>query len=383
MTEYGEFRADLASGLRGVTAAFDMLRGTLEADDAAYAGEQLVQAVDRYERKVSDARRMAFDEGVIKGQAAVERELAATEILASALADMEVATALIVAGGVVGETPTEATPDDLEMVSTGLQQLTQAVTVLEIAAPGEPMRFGLDEVPAPEGVAASMDPATAKAAFEKQLDAAFKALQAESKKVLTAAFTGVDDLDDKALGRAVGMVGKQAEALPGLGKLISKGLALAVKALDALTNLLGQDIVPELQKKAEEILKTLKDGGDMVDKFLAYSLDVAASTATIKELLEKTTAECAKIDGGVQQLTALQSHFTEQAAMVGRIIKALNTGKKFVGKLLPEATGVLLFGAFYLVAMDFILLSAMDHADTTTLITFVPGVLQISKANLA
>lgn len=160
-------------------------------------------------------------------------------------------------------------------------------------------------------------------------------------------------------------------------------MALAVKAMDALTELLGKDLVPELQKKAEELLKTLKEGGNLVDQFLAYSLGVTPSTQTIRELLAQTTADGAAIDSGVQKLLALQAHFTGQTAMMGRLVKALNTGKKFVGKLLPEATAVLLFGTFYLVAMDFTLLNAMDHADTTTLIVFVPGVVQISRAALA
>jgi len=384
MTGYGEFRADLAGGLRGVTAAFDMLRGSLGTDDALYASEQLARAAERYEHQVAGSRRAAFDEALVKGQAATpERERVAAEILAGVVADMEVAAALFVAGGAVGETPEAATPEELEAVSRDLQQVTQAVAGPELAAPDTLRRFGLDEVPAPAKAAAVPDAPTAKAAFEKQLEAVFKALQEETKKVLTAALTGVDDLDDKLLGEAIGMIGKQAGALPGLGKLVSKGLALAVKAMDALTELLGKDLVPELQKKAEELLKTLKEGGNLVDQFLAYSLGVTPSTQTIRELLAQTTADGAAIDSGVQKLLALQAHFTGQAAMMGRLVKALNTGKKFVGKLLPEATAVLLFGTFYLVAMDFTLLNAMDHADTTTLITFVPGVVQISRAALA
>lgn len=384
MTDYDEFRADLTSGLRRVATAFDGLRSTLDgADEAdiAYAGEQLARAADLYAGAAVAVPRMAFDAGV-KGPAAPERERASAEVLAGALADLEVAAALIVAGGAVGETPEAATPDDLEAVAEGLNQLTRAIAAPEVVAPGAMRRFGLDEVPTPKALAASTDLPTAKATFEKQLDAVYKTLQAETKKVLKSGFTGVDDLDDKALGAAIGMVGKTAETLPGLGKLVSKGLHLAMQALETLTELLGQDLVPELQKQAQELIKKLKDGDDVVDQFLGYSFGVTASTKMIQELLAQTPADAAKIDGGAEQLTVLQTRFTEQAVMVGRIIKALNTGKKFVGKLLPEATGVLLFGAFYLVAMDYMLLAGMDFADTTTLITFVPGTIKVSEAAL-
>lgn len=383
MTDYNAFRSELAGELRQVMAAVETLRSTLESAeplDLAYAEEQLVQAVERYTGTVAAPSRRALD-AVAKEPTLAERERASAEILASALADVEVAAALIVAGGAVGETPEAATPEDLEAVAENLKQLTQAITAPEVTLPGEARRFGFDEVATPKA-AASPDIATAKAAFEKQIEAVYKTLQAETKKVLKAGFTGVEELDDKALGEAIGMVGKTAQTLPGLGKLVSKGLQLTLQALETLTDLLGKDLAPELQKQAQELLKKLKDGDDIVDHFLAYSFGVAPSTKMIRDLLAQTSADKIKIDGGVVQLTTLQTHFTEQATMIGRLIKALNTSKKFVGKLLPEATGVLLFGVFYLVAMDYMLLAGMDYADTTTWITFVPGVVKTAEAVL-
>ncbi|MBN1261862.1 MAG: hypothetical protein JXB35_14385 [Anaerolineae bacterium] len=388
MNDYRSTRSGLVQGAQDVLTALGNLRVTLavgDASDVVFASEALAMAADSYLGQTTKFSRSGFDERAAMPPAAMaEREQLTTEMLTSALVDLEVANALIAAGIAVGETEAPALAQPLEMTTAELDDTVRVVATPMQKGVGfeEPVRrFQLDEVPEVAAVETSASLPAAKTAYDTCLADLLKALVSETKKVLEGGFKGVEDLDEKALDEAIEVVGQGLEDIPKIGKLVSKGLTAIVETLDKLTGILGEDAVKEMQKKAKELIDQITSGAAL-ETFLKTNFGTDATTKMVQEWMGKTPADIVKIDGGRQQLLALQTRFAELTAVMLRIIKGLNTAKKFLNKLLPEATTLLLFGAFYIVTMDIAVLSGMDYADTTTLVIMVPGVRKISEATL-
>jgi hypothetical protein len=224
--------------------------------------------------------------------------------------------------------------------------------------------------------------ATAKVSFEKHLTEFLQTLIAETKRIVLASFGKLEDLDDNEITEAISMIGKTAVDLPKIGKLIDKGLTLAMQALQKLNSLLGPENTQALQKQLNKIIEQVKAGGDPLEKFLNHSYGIATTEERVRNLLKETSADSARIDDGTRRLAELQNRFTEHMALINRIVDALSTGKRFAGMFLPGVTVAMLFGGSYLIAMLYSVLAAMDFADTTTLITIVPGAVKIVEETL-
>jgi hypothetical protein len=389
MSNYEEATLGFVQGTKGVLSAADMLKTAAaggDPGDIEFAAQLLAKAADDYTGNTAQYERFGLDELALTPDTDLpRRERMASDILASALVDLEVGSTLIVAGQVAGETDEPGTVEDLDTATNQLRYVADAVSLPMGRDPRAPVthaRFGLDEVAAPAPFAASADVATAKASYEKHVTEVLESLVEETEKVFKIAFQGIVDLDDEDVAAAIASLGETVGVLPKVGKLVTKGLQLAAQALEKLTSLIGKDNLDALKKKASEIIEKVKQGGEPLAKFLNYSYGVENAKLQIEGRLARTTADAAAIDSGTKKLADLQARFAEQMAMLTRIAKTLNTSKKLVSKLLPDVAAVVLFGSFYLVAMDYAVLAGMDYADTTTLITFVEGILKISEATL-
>jgi hypothetical protein len=390
MSNYQELTRDYISSTKGIVSAADMLKIAIAGGDLAdidFAVDMLSNAADEYQGREGQRAKFGFDEmGQTPETDLPKKERLAGDLLVGALMDLEVANTLLIAGQAVEKTGQPEATENLETITSQLDGLTNILAFplgKDVSEQFQRARFGFDEAAPPLEEVKSTDLATAKNNYEKQVGKFMDALKAETKVVITAGFKGVEELDDKKLAEAINLVGETAKELPKLGKLISKGLELVIEALQKLVKLLGENNVNELKEKAEELLGEIKKGEGLFDKFLNTSYGVENGKTHIKDLLAKTACDSDAIDQGTTHINDLQTRFSEQTVIVNRIIKGLNTGKKLVGLLLPQAIWMLLFGAFYIVAMDYILLAGMDFADTTTLIKFVKGVLETSEDILA
>jgi hypothetical protein len=389
MNGYYETAIKYIRSSRNVVDALDILQTAIsdgDLDEIEFASDELARTADSYLGHTTQQQAFGFDEmAAVPATNLFKREQIASDLLVGVLLDLEMANTLVIAGQLVGETAGPASVEDLNEVRDQLDSL-----IIKVAPPltgsvdtlSKTARFGFDETPKITLPPASSNLATAKANFEKCAMETLEGLVAETRKVLDAAFKTVGDWDEAALNKAIGMVGECIDDLPWLGKLTNKGLLIAVQALQKLSKLLGLRHTKLLQEYAEEIIKQIKAGGELLGKFLIYTYGMDKMKLRVRELLEKTSTNVSQIDGGARELINLKLRFTEDMAMVTRLINLLDVGKKTVGKLLPEAAGILLFGAFYIVAMDYALLAGMDFADTTTIITLVEGIIETSEAVL-
>jgi hypothetical protein len=390
MSQYRAATSEFVQNAKGVIGPVDMLKMALaggDTSDIEFATDVLARAADSYAGNTAKYERFGFDEIAATPDSALpKRERVVSDLLASALVDLQVANTLIVAGRAAKETPELTSLADLETTTDQMNSLINLIALplgKAVDVPAERARFGFDEVPSPAPAGASQDLATAKANFEKSHTEVLKVLVTETKNVLQAAFKGVADLDEQKMAEAIGMLGQTAGQLPRIGTLITKGLTLAVQALQKLSKLLGSENVETLRQKAQEILAQIKAGGDLLDQFLTSSYGVAKAQEHVRTRLNETSAAIGQIDRGTKRFADLQTRFAEQMALLTRIVNGLNTGKRFVGFLLPPVAAVLLFGTFYLVAMNYAVFAGIDFADSTKLLNWVKGVITITEETLA
>ncbi len=391
MDGYTVAASEFVQSAKGVVGAVDMLKTAISGGDQGdvdFAADILAEAADRYAGNTAKYRQIGFDAiAAAPVTARPKRERVAGDLLASALVDLNVANTLVIAG--LAADPKTFKPESLQDLDVAASQLGTLTNVVglplgrAVDVPSQAARFGFDEVAAAKPTVASQDLPTAKGTYEKRVAEVLAGLVAETKKVISAAFETVSTLSAKELAEAIGILGDTASELPQLGKLIVKGATLALQALQKVTQMLGSENAEALRKKAKEIIDQVKQGGDVLDKFLTYSYGVTDTKKLVQGLLAATPADVARIDSGTRRLADLQTRFSEQMVIVSRIVKALSMGKSVVGMLLPQVMAVLLFGAFYLLAMDYSVLAGMDFADSAGVLDFVDGVVKISVSTLA
>ena len=354
-----------------------------EAADVEFAADVVIRAADAYSGMASRYERFGFDE--IASGAKPGRETAASDLLAGTLVDLEIANALMAAGQAVEGGGTSDSAAQLQAATVRLNALTKVVSQgigpgFDVPAQGG--RFGFDEVLPAAPAAPSPNLKTAKAGYESLVTEYLATLIAESKKVVQSACNALVGFGADKLAEAVGGIGKSVAELPRVGKLIAKGLQMAVKAVQKIMELLGSQNAEALRKKAEEIFGQFQQPEGILDKFLAYSYAVAATKDRVKVLLSDTSAEAQKIDGAGAKLRDAQRRFREQMALLMRIVDGVTFSKRLADKFVPETTTILLFGSFYALTMDYAVLASMDYADTAGFINMVEGVVSISELAL-
>lgn len=392
-------------GAKSVIGALDLLRTALasgEADSIEFASELLGQSAEGYASSTTRFGQFGFNELAATSKEETGKQAQLSEdLLASALIDLEVGNTLIVAGRVAGETGEDLSPDELEQARNELEQITNIIA-LPLGAPyqaGERFaRFGFDEVPQAPEFEASLDLPSAKNTFRKQGNDLLDLLVSETQKVIKEAMTLLADVDDAKVGEALSLVGKSFSTLKqtsSLGKLIGKGVSLVADAVGKLISLIGNQNLELLKEKSAEVVEKVRQGDNILLQFLRYSFGTLKAKERIEERLANTRKSAEEIDAGSKRLMGLQAQFTERMAMAIRIIKAekkIYAGLLTASKALAVAVAVpatvipastLIYAASCLAAIGYSVLCAMDFADTTEVIAFVPGLLIISSETLS
>ncbi len=380
MSEYAQAVSGLVQGAKGVGSAVDILRAAVETGDEAdiaFAAEAVSNAADAYAGRSGTYGKFGFDQLAARETArTLAPDEAAGDLLASALVDLHVANTLIVAGQAAGEVPQRASSQQLEDATSQLNALTAS------DAPLRGMRFGFDAGVAPALVAASPTLDAAKAAYQKRCDEVCAGLVSGTKKVLEAAYKQLKALDATQLVQAINSIGQTAVNMPDAGKLIGKGLQMAVRALEKIAQLLKSTTAQTLRDQAGKLLEMLTGSADLLDAFLNLAFGVSNAKKKVQGLLEGTTSAKEKIDEGAGNLAALGTRFAGQTALLDKIISVLAAAKAVAGLFLPQAASTALFGGFYLLLMNYALLAGMDYADSAGSPDFVAGLMKISAAAL-
>jgi hypothetical protein len=203
-----------------------------------------------------------------------------------------------------------------------------------------------------------------------------------SKQVVEAGFEALKGLDPEAALQALGSLGAEVVQLPKVGRVISKGIDLALRAIQKIRELCGSGKLDSVQEHAKKLFESLQGGVSVLDNFLRLIYGLDHGKARVYQLLEQTSAAGQAIDAGAEKLDRLRVQFAEQMALVFRIIGGLRITKGLASFLLPQATTVVPFGIAYLLAMNYAVVAALDFADRPSPIDFVDGVIRVSEMTL-
>jgi hypothetical protein len=307
-------------------------------------------------------------------------------LLVNILLDLEVANILLITSQVTGETTGPAVVESLDMAVYRLETLVDQVALpltWTAEAPATLVHFTFEETPIVPLVHPTMNLAIAKANFRQQVDEILATLVAQTKNVLQAGWESIQKLDQKQIITAIGQIGEKSIGLPRPGKLVKQGLNLIIQALQKLIRLLGPESIELLQEEGSQLIAQLKNKTTLLDEFLIHAYRIDETKSYVINLLRETKTDIIHLYDGSRELVELHSRLAEQMTLINRIISTLNISKGMAEFVLPKATTMIIFGVFYLVAMDYAVLTGMDFADSALLFNLVPGVISISEAILA
>jgi hypothetical protein len=388
MNEYWKTTVDLMESSKRVISAVDMVQTALtegQSSDVQFTGDLLARTAYDYAGHTGHYERFSFEKMAAVAQA-TEAEQLTSNLLINILLDLKVANTLMVASQVTGETIGPATIDELETAICWLESLVERIALpltWTAETPAAPVYFDFVEAPIVPPVHSTTDLAVAKANFQQQVDGMLTTLVAQTKDIVQAGWEAVKELDQEQVITAIGQISQMDPQVPRLGQLVNQSLNLTTHALRKLTHLLGLGSTELLQEESRQLSARLLDKNPVLDEFLAHTYRVAETKYYVVNLLRQSKTDLSHLIEGSKQLAALHHRFAEQMIIVNRILTALQTGQALAEFALPKATARTLFGVFYLVAMDYVVLAGMDFADSALLFNFVPGVISISETTFA
>lgn len=389
MNEYWKATVDLMESSKRVISAGDMLQTALtkgESSDVGFTSDLLARTAYDYACHTVSYERFSFEIMATAAQGTEMSQQHTSNLLINILLDLKVANLLMMASQVTGETIGPATVDELETAICWLESLVERVALpltWTAETPATPVYFAFVEIPIAPLVHATPDLAVAKANFQRQVDEILATLVAQTKGIVQAGWEAVKGLDQEQLIAAIAQISRMDPQAPQIGPLVKQSLNLTTHALRKLTHLLGLGSTELLQEEGRQLSSRLLDKTVVLDEFLVHTYRVAETKSYVLNLLRQSKTDLSHLTEGSKQLAELHHRFAEQMAIVNRILTVLHTGQALAEFAMPKATAMALFGAFYLVAMDYAVLSGMDFADSALLFNFVPGVISISETTLA
>jgi hypothetical protein len=295
------------------------------------------------------------------------QERAAEDVIALAATDLKVGSVLVAAGDAVGEA---GRPGDPELLDAALSDLRASTYELERAvASTDGRHFAFMDEPPPPARAA--DPAAAIAAFRAAVD-----------EVLEALVSGVQGTAGKVIdklpwAKAAAALGALGEAIPSVakgGRLLRLGLRKVEAALDALSRLVGRDVLGAIRARIESLLEKAREG--VVREAARALLDVEGARAYVAAALTGDLRADA-VNGATDALARLESGFKgkmrylDYAVGAAGLLGTLGTATGHPELLVASAAALVLTLAVSVVL-------AMDHADAAHALRLVPGVREIA-----
>ena len=377
MTEMRE----LADRMQRVADSGDFLSVALLGEDPGQiegAVDDLISAYDYYAGQAAGVGlNMGFDE-IAAEPSAGQREQRAAAALASALADLEVASLLGQAAQLTEEGAAAGQVADLDEVVGAVGSTAAA---LQGADEG---RYGFDELATSAPLPSGPLPA-GREGYRQQVQAIYDALIGESSTLLSNAFGRIADLDEAAIRQGLETVGAPLQTT-GAGRLAQRALEAAQRAIGTLRNMLGEQNLNTIEQRIDTALAELRKGEGAATLFLKYSYDYDEGQKRIAGWLEKSTLADEAFGDAVSQAATLQAQAAQAFALEKRLVNAINTFRQPADWLLRRLGAAapldLLLAGAYLLIMDIAILRGMDYADTTTVFSFVDGVQVTSRRAL-
>jgi DNA repair exonuclease SbcCD ATPase subunit len=232
-------------------------------------------------------------------------------------------------------------------------------------------------------------PATIVAAREELANAIEDALTLISERASEtgqSSLKGLVGLGGAELAKAAGVVGigiaqalGQAEKVTRLYNLFRD---FALKAYDAVINLLGQKLADTAAKQVIEWLDEFK-GGKKFDELLEKLYETKQTQAELKQLAENSQADLQRFVASIEAVDGLNEAYRRQIELVKKLLRAIDFIKLVPATALP--IGKVLLAAVYITAGGYVVIAGADYVDARRLtrLNRVPGVNQVVQAKLA
>jgi len=344
------------------------LRRALEQDDAA----RLDDAVGELEQIAAGVRfrEFGFTESPGADTAARRPDATPEQALRSLELDLEVANLLIAAGQAVGEAGSRA---DRAPLDRSLGRLETAARALELDA-GQAGGFAFDAGQEVVPRLASPDLPAAIETFRTRSGDMLQTLVRETQGVATAIVDALSQLDPQKVVEALGALGRRAQDLPNVGRLVRQGLRRLLAVVQGLTELMGARAIEALRERVGRFWDEVREGRH-VAQALEAALGVEVVTARIAEALAVENLQVDRLDRASEALDRLQPAFLETV----KTMRSLVSGVALAGTLLAFTALAgpwlaLATASAYLAILAATVLIAMDYADSEHLLQRVHGV---------
>jgi hypothetical protein len=301
----------------------------------------------------------------------------AGDVLATVLADLDVANVLIAAGHSVDEA---GAPGDRQFLTDAIRRLDATTGALERAAQNlGDTELGFTEPSALPQRLESPDLATAISSFRARANETLTSIARNAEDATTTVTDSLRKLDPQAVMAALGKLGEAAPKLASAGRLLRQGIAKLERAIGSLGRLLEGTPLDRVRKDVLALWEDVKSGR-LLGRVLAGLLDVDGISKRVQEMLATDHLVRERLDEGSGELSALAVRFESEMSVVKRIASAVALAAAVIGLTqIATPTVTLVIAGVYALIVATVVVIAMDYTGSHQLLDRVRGVNDIVR----
>lgn len=368
-----------------VVAAGRLLQNSLGEDlnTLNYAVTRLSQAATKQGSGAKSYRAFMFAEmKPAKKVRKKKNERIGEDVIASVLADLQVANVLMAAGHAVGEVKGKKRPEFLEAALNDLDQTGSVISkgLSSSLTKGTTLqRFNFSGTTVKKKTYASADTESAIKTFNKVSDETLEQLVTGVYEVAVSVFEALKKLSPEKVLEALNQLGGPVKTITGMAKhLIKQGLQKMKQALDDLTNLIGSDALKKVRDKVDEIWKSRGKG--IINHLLSKLLGIETTRAAITTILNARRMDKTILDQSSNEVADLLNPYNEKIQIAKKLVSAISFGTSLLVFTPIAGQKIALFAASsYFIVLASVMLIAMDYADSGTILRWVRGVGEIAN----
>jgi len=228
----------------------------------------------------------------------------------------------------------------------------------------------------------STDLDSAKKSFRADSQFSLDRFVTQASEIVQSIFDQLKKLDAAKVVQAIADLGKPFQVAVEAGRLVKKGIAKLLKALQSLLNLLGGNSLAELKARAEEIWNKLVKG-DYIQDALAWSFGKKKTEDQIDKILAGVDLNIIELDSASNALRPLTESYESKIkllkALSGAIV-LIAGGLAYLHVAIPWLP--LALAGVYAAVLGATVLIGMNYSGAGGALQWVKGVREIANGLL-
>ncbi|WP_019868605.1 hypothetical protein [Methylovulum miyakonense] len=230
----------------------------------------------------------------------------------------------------------------------------------------------------PESLAKSPNLDKAKETFRLNADSVLTGIVDDAVPVVNALFEQLKKLDATKVLEAIAELGKSYETIAAAGNLIRKGAEKLKNALEALSKLLGSEVLNRIKDKIQQIWQKFQDG-EHTRALLHWAFGVEEAESLIAKVCTTAGVGLGEYDSASHDLSALYSRYGNTIKLLRSLISAVALAGGIMAFLHLSTPAVpLAMAGVYAVLIAATVLVGMDYCDSGRGLGWVDGVGKIT-----